>query len=153
MLVVRSFLKYWLPVILWMLIIFSFSSDTISSRRSSRIIGPIVHWLFPDMSPEAVEDIVFVVRKCAHCAEYAILAILLWRARNKPTKLMRSRWNWLEARTVLVLAALYAATDELHQEFVPNRQSSVADVWIDTMGALIGLALLWLADRWQKLRE
>ena len=57
----RLFLKYWLPVILWMLIIFSFSSDTISSQRSSRIIGPIVHWLFPNKPPKDVEGIVFLV--------------------------------------------------------------------------------------------
>jgi VanZ family protein len=133
-----------------MLLIFSFSSDKISSQRSSRIIGPIVHWLFPNMSPQRVGDIVFAVRKCAHGAEYAIFAMLLWRARNRPTKLMPGRWDWSEARTVLILAAMYAATDELHQVFVPNRQGSVVDVLIDTCGALGGLIFLWRFGRWRK---
>ncbi len=149
----RSFVRYWLPVIIWMVVIFSFSGDKLSNQRSSRIIGPIVHWLFPNLPQSTVGDIVFVVRKCAHGTEYAILAILLWRARNKPTKLTAGRWDWSEARTVLFLTGLYAATDELHQVFVPNRQGSVIDVCIDTTGALIGLVILWLIRRWRKLPE
>lgn len=149
----RSFLKYWLPVVLWMLIIFSFSSDNLSNQRSSRIIGPIVHWLFPKMPPKAVEEVVFAVRKCAHGAEYAIFAILLWRARNQPTGRRFRHWHWSEALTVLLLAALYATTDELHQAFVPNRQGSVVDVLIDTSGALFGLIFLWRFGRWRKRWE
>jgi len=135
-----------------MLIIFSFSSDKISSQRSSRIIGPIVHWLFPNLSPKAVDNIVFAVRKCAHGVEYAVLAVLLWRARNQPAARHYRPWQWSEAFTVLLLTALYAATDELHQAFVPNRQSSIVDVLIDTSGGMLGLILLWSFGRWRKHR-
>ena len=76
----RSFLKYWLPVLVWMGIIFSGSSDSASFEHSSRIIGPLVRWLFPQLSDEAVHAIVVSVRKGAHLAEYAVLALLLWRA-------------------------------------------------------------------------
>src|SRR5437870_3163960 len=50
----------WLAVLLWMLIIFSASSDAMSSGHTSRIIGPIVRWLFPNVSDEAVARIVFI---------------------------------------------------------------------------------------------
>jgi len=133
-----------------MLIIFSFSGDQLSNRRSSRIIGPIVHWLFPNMPPKTVDEIVFAVRKCAHGTEYAILVILLWRARNKPARRRSWPWHWSEARIVLLLSVLYAVTDELHQAFVPNRQSSVVDVLIDSSGAVLGLILLWGFGRWRK---
>ena len=66
---------------------------------------------------------------------------------------MPGRWDWSEARTVLILAAMYAATDELHQAFVPNRQSSVVDVLIDTSGAFCGLILVWSFGRWRKRWE
>jgi VanZ family protein len=133
-----------------MLIIFSLSSDTISSQHSSRLIGPIVHWLFPNMPPKNVEGIVFLVRKCAHGTEYAIFAVFVWCARNKPAGNNLRSWRWSEARLVVLLAMLYAATDELHQAFVPNRQSSVVDVLIDTLGAVLGLILLRGFGRWRK---
>jgi VanZ family protein len=133
-----------------MSIIFSFSSDKLSSQRSSRIIGPIVHWLFPNLPPKDVERIVFLARKSAHGTEYAIFAVLVWCARNKPARHNLRPWQWSEARLVVLLAMLYAATDELHQAFVPNRQSSVVDVLIDTLGAVLGLILLRGFGRWRK---
>ena len=39
----------------------------------------------------------------------------------------------------LIVAVLYAASDELHQAFVPGRSSSIVDVWIDAGGALMAL--------------
>ncbi|MOA68833.1 VanZ like family protein [compost metagenome] len=44
-------------------------------------------------------------------------------------------------------AVLYAASDEWHQSFVPNRGPAVMDVAIDSMGALFGVAAIWLGSR------
>jgi VanZ family protein len=132
------------------LIIFSFSSDKISSQRSSRIIGPIVLWLFPNLPKKTVDKIVFEVRKGAHVTEFAILAMLLWRARNRPSRLNFRPWNWSEARFAWLLVVLYAATDEFHQTFVPNREGMARDVLIDSAGAALGLILLWRFCRWRK---
>ena len=134
-----------------MLIIFSVSGDKLSNQHSSRIIGPILHWLFPDMTERTIDEIVFLARKWAHGTEFAVLAILLWRARNQPARSEARAWRWSEARIVWLLSTVYAATDELHQAFVPNRQSSVGDVLIDTAGAALGLILLWRFGRWRKL--
>lgn len=150
MLQTRSFVKFWLPVIAWTLIIFSVSGDKLSNQHSSRIMGPILHWLFPKMPEKTVDEIVFLVRKWAHGTEYAVLAILLWRARSKPLKPGFRSWRWPEARLVWLLSVLYAATDELHQAFVPNRQSSVVDVLIDSVGAALGLVLIWGFGRWRR---
>ena len=54
------------------------------------------------------------------------------------------RWNWPEARLALLMVMLYAASDEFHQSFVPNRTSQVSDVFIDTAGGAAGLLALWL---------
>ena len=146
----RKFMIYWLPVLIWMACIFSASSDRMSFQHSSRIIGPFIRWLFPHLSNQAVGQCVFVIRKCAHLTEYAILALLLWRALRKPVKGDTRPWRGSEARLALVLVALYSATDEIHQLFVPGRQGSVWDVLLDTTGAAIGLLLLWVAGRWHK---
>jgi VanZ family protein len=142
----------WLPVLVWMCVIFSASSDRMSFGHSSRIIGPLVRWLFPHLSDEAVHAIVVCVRKCAHLAEYAVLALLLWRALRKPPTPKAPRWQWSKAGFVLALVAFYAATDEFHQAFVPSREGSVRDVLLDTFGGALGLFFLWAMGRWRKRR-
>ena len=81
----RSFLKYWLPVLIWLCFIFIGSTDLMSAEQTSRIILPFLRWLNPDISMETIAQVQFVVRKCAHLTEYAILAMLLWRAAYRGT--------------------------------------------------------------------
>src|SRR4030081_2707248 len=76
----KSFLRYWLPVVAWLGVIFVGSTDVMSTEQTSRIIVPFLRWLKPDISVEAIGLVQFSVRKAAHLAEYAILAMLLWRA-------------------------------------------------------------------------
>jgi VanZ family protein len=146
----RSFVKYWLPLLVWMLVIFSASSDRMSFEHSSRIIGPFVHWLLPHLSYEAVRAFVMFARKCAHLTEYAVLALLIWRTLRKPPEPNASSWRWSHAGLALALAALYAASDEIHQAFVPSRQGSVWDVLLDTSGAALALLCLWAVGRLRK---
>jgi VanZ family protein len=145
----RSFLKYWLPLLIWMTIIFSASGDPQSFQRSSRIIGPLLRWLFPHMPETTITALVTAVRKCAHLTEYAILAWLFWRARRKPVKADARPWSWREAGVAILFVAAYALTDEFHQRFVPGREASFRDVLIDTAGALWGILMLNLLWRWR----
>jgi VanZ family protein len=135
----RIFLKSWLPVLVWMTVIFSASADSHSYEHSSFLVEPFLHWLFPQMSQAEVDEIHHLIRKCGHLTEYAILALLLWRATGQATNLLA----WPRARKTLLLVCLYAATDEFHQSFVPTRTSLVSDVFIDTTGGVIGLIVLW----------
>lgn len=109
---------YWLPVIVWAAFIFYLSS--IPDLRSS----------LPDMWD-------LVMRKFAHAAEYAVLAVLILRAilstsQKSPKKSLV---------IVIVIVALYAISDELHQLFVEGRVAAPFDVLIDTAGGTIGLFL------------
>lgn len=146
----RAFIIYWLPVVIWMLIIFSASSDSGSFRHSSRIIAPMLHWLFPHIADSTVHAVVFAVRKLAHVTEYAILGLLLWRAIRKPGAANLRPWSWSQAGFALLSVALYATSDEFHQAFVPTREASVWDVLIDTFGGAFGLLFLWIIGRWRK---
>ena len=121
-----------------------------SFSHSSRIIAPILHWLFPQMSEQSVHSIVFAVRKAAHVTEYAILGLLVWRALRKPSATNRRPWLSVHAWSALIFVALYATSDEIHQAFVPTRQGSVWDVLLDTLGGAFGLLFLWIIGRWRK---
>ena len=130
---VRGFLKYWLPVLLWMVFIFIGSTDLMSAEHTSRFIGPFLRWFAPEITDATVTSIQLIVRKCAHLMEYAILSALLLRA---------LRQHLLAARSVaFVLAALYAVVDEFHQSFVPSRTGSPWDVLTDSIGAILGLVI------------
>ena len=150
MLKLRPFFKYWLPVLIWMALIFSASSDSHSYEHSSRFVEPFLHWLFPQMPEAQVKEIHLVIRKCGHLTEYSVLALLLWRAVRKPIKTNSRPWIWREARLALLLVALYAASDEFHQLFVSSRDAAVHDVLIDTAGGAASLLALWIIGRWRK---
>ena len=152
---VRAFVKYWLPPLLWLLLIYGASSDTDSAQHSSRIIGPIVRWLFPHLPAAQVEDIVFFVRKCAHFAEYAVLALLLWRAMWKPVRNDPRPWSWRVTLLTLLLVAAWAISDEIHQTFVPTRQGALSDVVLDTVGAaaaLLAMAVVYRSPYFRRSR-
>ncbi|MGD0615630.1 MAG: VanZ family protein, partial [Verrucomicrobiota bacterium] len=85
----------------------------------------------------------------AHLTEYAILAVLLVRALRKLGEGDPRRWSWRQAWWTVLLVALYAASDEFHQIFVPTREASVRDVMIDTIGGIAGLLLFWAVGRWR----
>ena len=102
------------------------------------------------MSDHAIHSTVIAVRKCAHLTEYAVLAILFWRALSRPERDEFRNWRWRQAAKALMLVVLYAASDEFHQLFVPSREASIRDVFIDSTGAALGLAIVWSGGRFQK---
>lgn len=75
--------------------------------------------------------------KVAHAIEYSVLAVLLWRA-------LGGKRGAAPARSLVTFlaTALYAASDEWHQSFVPDRNASVGDWIADTAGGLAAVLLL-----------
>jgi len=144
-----GFLRYWLPVILWCALIFGFSTEAGSSRRTSRILRPILRWFNPDISDEAIRRVQFAVRKAAHVAGYAVLALLVWRAKRKTNQDDRRPWDWREAGLAFAFAAAFAISDEFHQALVPSREGRIGDVLIDSLGAALGLLALRTYGRWR----
>ena len=135
----RRFLKNWLPVFVWVGVIFLGSTDLMSAQHTSRFIIPFLLWLKPGISAETLASIHFILRKCAHVAEYAVLGLLLLRTAT----LMRNFQRSIPIRYLGVLGVclLVAATDEFHQTFVASRGPSVRDIVIDCGGAILGLLI------------
>jgi VanZ family protein len=76
---------------------------------------------------------------------------LLWRARRKPVRDDSRPWSRRDAVFAVVCAGIYAATDEFHQLFIPSRGASGWDVLLDSLGAAVGIFLLWWVGRRRKL--
>jgi len=115
-----------------------------SAEHTSRIIAPFLRWLWPNISPEAIAQVQFFIRKAAHLTEYAILAMLLGRTIIRGIKAERKMEIWYV--NVWLIATLVAALDEYHQSFVPSRGAAWGDVLIDSGGAIFGLLICssWL---------
>lgn len=80
-------------------------------------------------------DLDFLVKKGGHAAGYALLGISYYFA--LPRRLsIGYRWG-----VALLMAVLFALSDEFHQSFVEGRTSSLRDVAIDTAGAAVSLTL------------
>ena len=135
----RHFLKYWLPVLIWLGVIFVDSTDLMSAEHTSRFIVPFLLWLKPGMTQQHIWVIIVFMRHCAHVGEYAILALLMWRAFRWGISLSM-RMPTLYG-VVLLWCALFAASDEFHQMFVKSRTPSVRDVLLDVTGASLGLLI------------
>jgi VanZ family protein len=106
-------LTLWLPVVAWAAVIFALSS-------------------IPHLS-SGLGTWDYVLRKCAHVTEYAILGALLLRAVGREVP-------------AFLAALAYAASDEFHQHFVRGRHASPVDVAIDAAGIAFGL-LAWARVR------
>jgi VanZ family protein len=130
---VARILSRYLPLVVWLVLISYASSDSFNADNTSRIIGPLVLWLFPNTSPETMATIHFITRKIAHFTEYAILGLLAARAFWSS-----KRWFFISA----VLIVVYALIDEYHQSFVPSRTASVFDSLIDMAGGLTALIVV-----------
>lgn len=108
---------------------------TVPAQRVVSLWLPVVVWAAVIFTFSSISSLStglgtwdLVLRKAAHIAEYAILGALLARALDRPL-------------AAVAFAVAYAATDELHQHFVPGRAGTIVDVAVDTFGAVLGVLL------------
>ena len=116
---------------------FIFSTDAFSASETSRIIDPILSYLFPFFSSGQIDFGHLAIRKLAHITEYFILALLAYRGlRSEESDLLDTR---IKTIAFILLAALL---DEWHQRFTASRGSSIVDVGYDCLGAVWALWLI-----------
>jgi VanZ family protein len=127
-----------------MVFISIFSTAGFSSINTSRFIGPLLLWLFPNISAARLASIHLLIRKAGHVTEYAILGFLLRRAFVTSTKSF-IQGNWFELGLFIIVC--YALLDEFHQRFVPSRTASLYDSAIDIAGGLSVLLIFKLYDK------
>jgi VanZ family protein len=139
------------PLFAWAAFVLFASTANFSASNTSRIIRPLLLWLFPDITEPTLLRVHFFVRKCAHFTEYAVLALLAARAfRTSGLAALRRSW-WLAS---FALVAVVALVDEYHQSFLPSRTGTIYDSFLDMMGGATALAVLalWLAARRRRMR-
>jgi VanZ family protein len=138
-------LKAWIAAVLWLILIAIESSALLSAHNTSRILYPLLHFLF-GMDWERFEVWHFFIRKSGHVVGYAVLSTLLFRAWRATLPTMSDvKWTPRWATIAILGTALVASLDEWHQSFIPSRTGRWQDVVLDTcagLGAQL-LILVW----------
>lgn len=89
-----------------------------------------------------------LIRKLAHFLEFACLGLLLGCLFHGETE-----WGFRGFAAPALPGTLAACVDETIQRFVPGRESSLIDVWIDIFGVCAGILLLRLGYRCIRRRK
>lgn len=119
----KRFILLWVPVFLFAMFIFIMSS--ISSTEGN---DPFPHF-----------------DKVAHFMVYGVLALLIFRAFSRT---MGSNKFLLIAILTVLLTVGYGLSDELHQSFVPTRDSDVKDIAADGIGAMAAMTIVYIRRRY-----
>lgn len=131
---------YWIPPAVWAALIFIGSTDVLSAGETGSLLEATLNAILGHPLPASqFAALHFAVRKAGHLIEYAILGWLLFRAIRGNRSGFNIRW----ALAAIIVATLYAASDEWHQSFVPSRTPSAWDVLIDTTGATLAQVLFF----------
>jgi VanZ family protein len=141
-------LRGWLPVAVWAGAITLFSSSWFSGEHTSSVLLPLLSALFPGVHPHDLARVHAVIRKLAHYTEYLVLGSLTLRA-----LLLQGTARSRATVVAAVLGALFAASDEIHQAFVPTRTAAAGDVLIDVAGVMSGVGLWRLVRESPRLRR
>lgn len=134
-------------IIIWMITVFRFSNQggTESSSTSAKVTKVIVDVVVNDKKEEnkvqIANKIEKVVRKFAHYTIYTIGGVLIMNYAYTTDKTKKQ-----QTFGSLLFGAFYAATDEVHQYFVPGRSARVFDVGIDTLGVITGIGIYLLVE-------
>ena len=130
--------RAWLLVLLWFVAIWTFSGNDFSAHSTSRFLGPLLRWLFSEISAAELRSFHFAVRKAAHVLEYAVLSLLAYRALR--FSLDAAPWSLTALALTVVLSV--ASADELHQSQLAARTGSFGDVALNLAGGVLGVCLI-----------
>lgn len=147
--IITAFLTIALCVIIFLL---SHQNADQSSATSRGLIAKFVAIFvedFEELSPEKQAELCapfqFIVRKSAHFTAYFSLGVLSFLSLLTYEKSIKFKLLSSGA-----FCFLYSISDEIHQLFVKGRSGEVRDVLIDTVGAILGILIVYCSLRFKK---
>jgi VanZ family protein len=144
----RGGLWVWFPAILGCFVIALESTRTMGANNTSTWLRPIFEGIFGHLPDDRWGEIHHLIRKTGHFCGYGTVCwtflrgwLLTLARRASLTRLM---WRLRSCALAVLSTAVVASCDEWHQTFLPNRTGQIADALLDTCGALVLCALVWL---------
>src|SRR3569832_1542528 len=100
-------MKYYIGPIVWMGLIFIFSTDAGSMVHTNSVLVPIIKLISPEISRKTLVATLIVTRKIAHIVEYTVLSLLWLYAIQRG----RPGWSRQAALGALAICVIYASLD------------------------------------------
>jgi VanZ family protein len=137
--------RAWALVAAWVLVVLWLGGADFGAVQTSGMLGHLIRFFDPDMPWEEFQQLHHTLRKAAHVVEYAVLALLAFRAMWLTFHTLLGRIAGLALLLVLVVAT----ADETRQALLGGRTGSAGDVLLDATGALaaLGIVLLYMRRR------
>ena len=136
----RSFVKYKLPPLVCMVLIFPLTNRYLSGSWIYDRITDVLRWIDPEVTVTTIGTAYTLFRKSCHFVEYGVLAYLLFRMFRGDE---RSGWRIQWVVYSILISTGYGILDEFVQSFIPSRNGSLLDVLIDVAGILTVVMLIW----------
>jgi len=114
-----------ITVAVFLVVLAGFGGVLLTHQNTMMMVDPLVRWVRPDASSIDIDRIHLMARKLGHFLVPAVAFALLVIGPLRKHPLL-----------ALVLCALFAMIDESLQSFMPGRTGSLADVILDTSGAI-----------------
>ena len=142
----------WIPVFVWMALIFYLSHQPASSSNelSTGVMDVFIHTI-TTVIPIDFDLGIFhhFIRKSAHFFAYFMLGLLVINALKRHVSI-----KWKFVALSLIICILYAISDEVHQLFILGRSGEMRDVFIDSTGSATGIAVyILLSKTFRKIRS
>ena len=134
----RRFLKFWVPPLLLMALVFPVGNKVLASPKVYQIFMAAFHWVFPHASHHSGGLGYIIFRKSGHFVTYGLMAFFFYRAFRAGR---RPRWRPAWCILAAAAAAGYGALDEALQARLPHRSGSPIDWAVDCAGIALALVL------------
>lgn len=138
--------KYWLYVVVWLLILMVLSSDSFSYHATRKLTKGLFEFFNPDVQLRTILKFHEFLRKALHVINYATLSWILICAFVKsfnPVPLWKFRWSAFS----ILICVIFSISDEWRQSFSPYRTSRLLDVYLDSSGACLTQVVIYILYR------
>jgi len=144
----------WTIAVLWMIVIFSLSSQpaeisNANSKSGTKILLKATESIYKvDIDSNTKEATKLInnanntLRDYAHTSVFFVLAILVYSA-------MRNKGGYSIKALIFsfLICFIFSILDEIHQIFTPGRGFQVSDLGMDFIGIISGIIIFILASR------
>jgi VanZ family protein len=153
-------LLFWSIVVIWMIMIFSLSSQPaqISNANSESFTKVFlnatksIHKIDVDRnsieSKNLISNVNNILRNYAHAGVFLILAILVFAA-------VKSLESYSIKKLIFSfsICLIYSISDEIHQLFIPGRAFQLSDLGLDLIGIVLGISISIVVSQHIDLRK
>ena len=152
-------LALWGAVLVWMLLIFTLSSQngTQTTQVSAGLAQTTAQVLYDQPTEHQVVEVHMDIRTAAHIVLFFVLGVLLFFACSASFGHTSKRRRWLGAVTAVVLACAYGFFDEWHKQFIDGRHFDLGETALNFIcgvsGVLLAAFLFWCIRKIALLRK